>query len=179
MKPLVYKDAMKSHRKTLMIACLCAPLWALAQGEEVEKPAENPEVKLARELVQKYLTAVKGKKWAEAKKLLHPDTVKAIAERQKRLGREDHPMAPWYHEKASYYLKEFKISDAHPEVLGTVVVETSEDNFQVEEKGLAEGESASYLVGKKGGKWYVVDKKRGESFSGDSIKLGYKNYFDR
>ena len=28
-------------------------------------------------------------------------------------------------------------------------------------------------------KWYVVDKKRGESFSPASIKVGYKGYFDK
>jgi hypothetical protein len=161
---------------------------ALAQGttgpsepEEAKQApgAETPETKAAKELVTKYLTAVKAKKWPEAKKFLHPDTVKAIAERKKRLGKEDHPMAPWYLEKTAYYVKEFKVTDARASAAGTIVVETSEDNFQVEEKGLAEGEMATYLVGKKDGKWFVVDKKRGETFTSDSIKLGYKGYFDK
>lgn len=156
---------------------LLLPLLALGQAEAPAEE-ESPEVKAAKELVTKYLTAVKAKKWPEAKKLLHPNTLKSIAERKRRLGKEDHPMAPWYHEKVSYYLKEFKLTAARAATMGAVVVETSEDNFQVEEKGLAEGELASYLVGKKGGKRYLVDKKRGETFSDDSIKLGYKGYFD-
>ncbi|MFZ5469362.1 MAG: hypothetical protein ACOZIN_07980 [Myxococcota bacterium] len=168
---------MNAH--VLLSAGLLIPALVFAQGDVGEAGSPAPEVKAAQELVGKYLAAVKAKKWAEAKKFLHPDTVKAIAERKKRLGKEDHPMAPWYHEKASYYLKELKVTGARPAAVGTVVVETSEDNFQVEEKGLAEGEMASYLVGKKGGKWYLVDKKRGESFTDDSIKLGYKGYFDK
>jgi hypothetical protein len=161
---------------------------AFAQGTEgpgggstVEAMADanTPESKAARELVTRYLTAVKAKKWADAKKFLHPRTVEAIAERKKRLGKEDHPMAPWFHEKVDYFMKEFKVVAAQPAPLGTFVVETSEDNFQVEEKGLAEGEKGTYLVGKKDGKWFVVDKKRGESFTNDSIKLGYKGWFDK
>lgn len=162
--------------KTLAAACLLVSTIALA---EEPSPQEPPELALAQQLCTRYLEAVKAKKWAEAKKFLHPDTIKAIAERKRRLGREDHPMAPWYHEKASSYLKAFKVTGASMAVLGTVVVKTSEDNFQVEEKGMALGEEASYLLGKKGGKWYVVDKKRGESFTDDSIKLGYKGYFDK
>ncbi|MHB8872400.1 MAG: hypothetical protein ACYC8T_01815 [Myxococcaceae bacterium] len=177
---------MSGKVKFLLAACLVVPGLALAQGtnapadaeEAKEASADNPETKAAKELVIRYLTAVKAKKWADAKKLLHPNTVKAIAERKKRLGREDHPMAPWNFEKTSYFLKEFKVADARPGAAGTVVVETSEDNFQVEEKGMAEGEMATYLVGKKDGKWWMVDKKRGETFTSDSIKLGYKGYFD-
>ncbi len=161
--------------RAIAIACLLAPIAAV--GEEAA--SESADVKAARQLLTKYLDAVKAKKWAEAKKLLHPDTLKAIAERKKRLGQEDHPMAPWYHEKTSYYLKAYRLTDAREAANGTVVVETSEDNFMVEEKGLAEAEMASYLVGKKGGKWFVVDKKRQETFTDDSIKLGYKGWFDK
>jgi len=170
----------------LVAFLLAVPSLALAQGTNApadaevakEASADTPDTRAAKELVTKYLTAVKAKKWADAKKFLHPETLKAIAERKKRLGKEDHPMAPWYFEKLSYYLKDFKVSDARPGSAGTVVVETSEDNFQVEEKGMAEGEMATYLVGRKGGKWWVVDKKRGETFTSSSIKLGYKGYFD-
>jgi hypothetical protein len=38
---------------------------------------------------------------------------------------------------------------------------------------------ATYLVGKTGGKWVVVDKKRGVTFTDDSVKHGYKGYFDK
>lgn len=175
-------------RRLLFALVLASALPALAQGTEgpaaapTAAPAANsdtPEAKAAQELVTKYLTAVKAKKWADAKKLLHPRTLEAIAERKKRLGKEDHPMAPWFHEKTDYWMKDFKVAGASLAPLGTVVVEASEDNFQVQEKGLAPGEMATYLVGKQGGKWYVVDKKRGETFTKDSVKLGYKGWFDK
>ncbi len=166
-----------------LMACL-----AFAQGTEgpgaspaaaATANSDAPEAKEARDLVQKYLTAVKAKKWADAKKLLHPKTVEAIAERKKRMGKEDHPMAPWFHEKVDYFLKDFKIGAASLGALGTVMVEVTEDNFQIADKGMAEGEPSAYLVGKKDGKWFVVDKKRGEVFTKDSVKLGYKGWFDK
>ncbi len=138
----------------------------------------SPDAKAAQAQVTAYLQAVKAKKWADAKKFLHPDTVKVIAERKKRLGREDHPMAPWTYEKTEYYLKEFKVTSVKPGPVGTFFVETSEDNYQVEEKGIAEGDTATYLVGRKGGKWFVVDKKRNETFTPAAVKVGYKGYFD-
>jgi hypothetical protein len=172
----------------LLVASALFSSLAFAQGTEgpaatpsaaAAADSDAPEAKAAKELVTKYLTAVKAKKWADAKKLLHPKTVEAIAERKKRMGKEDHPMAPWYHEKVSYYLKEFKVGSASLAPLGTIVVETTEDNYQVEDKGMANGEVAAYLVGKKDGKWFVVDKKRGETFTKDSVKLGYKGWFDK
>jgi hypothetical protein len=153
-------------------------LSGLAFADEAAAP--SADVKGAQDLVTKYLTSVKAKKWADARKLLHPKTVESIAERKKRMGKEDHPMAPWYHEKVDYYLKEFKVGDARQgPTASTVIVGTSEDNFQVEDKGVAEGEKGAYLVGKKDGKWFVVDKKRGEDFTDDSIKIGYKGWFDK
>jgi hypothetical protein len=161
---------------------------ALAQGTEgpggdaPAGPIENldtPEAKAAKDLVTRYLTAVKGKKWAETKKFLHPQTLDAIAERKKRLGKEDHPMAPWFFEKTDHYLTGFKVVGAKAAPLGTIVVETREDNFRLEEKGTANDEMASYLVGRKEGKWLVVDKKRLESFPADSVKIGYKGWFDK
>lgn len=174
-------------RRLLIASALFAHL-ALAQGTEgpgaeaaraATADSDAPEAKEAKELVQKYLTAVKAKKWADAKKLLHPRTLEAIAERKKRMGKEDHPMAPWFHEKADSWLKDFKVAAASMAALGTVMVEVTEDNFQVADKGVAEGEKAAYLVGKKDGKWFVVDKKRGEVFTRDSVKLGYKGWFDK
>lgn len=174
--------------RRLLLASAFLSSLALAQGTEGPAAAtaaaatadsDAPEAKEAKALVTKYLAAVKARKWADAKKLLHPRTLEAIAERKKRMGKEDHPMAPWYHEKVDYWLKDFKVGAASLAPLGTVMVETTEDNFQVEEKGLAEGETGAYLVGKKDGKWYVVDKKRGEVFTKDSVKLGYKGWFDK
>ncbi|MBL8920777.1 MAG: hypothetical protein JNJ54_18075 [Myxococcaceae bacterium] len=164
-------------KKFAMLVALSLSSVALA---DEAAPAEAPELKAAKDLATKYLTAVKAKKWADAKKLLHPKTLESIAERKKRMGKEDHPMAPWYHEKVDYYLKDFKVVGGRPgPTESSFVIEASEDNFQVEDKGIAEGEKSTYLVGKKDGKWYLVDKKRGEDFTNDSIKLGYKGWFDK
>ncbi len=142
--------------------------------------SESAELKAGKELLTKYLTAVKARKWADARKLLHPKTIDSIAERKKRMGKEDHPMAPSFHEKVDYYLKDFKVVAARQgPTASTIVVDATEDNFQVEDKGIAEGEKAAYLLGKKDGKWFVVDKKRGEDFTNDSIKIGYKGWFDK
>lgn len=154
-----------------ILAALCVALPASAD--------ESPEAAAASELVGRYLKKVQEKKWADALKLVHPGTLKAIAERKKRLGREDHPMAPKTFEKTEFYLKAFKLGEVKPSASGTFVVEVSEDNFQVQEKGDSYGDAATYLVGKLDGKWYVVDKKRNESFTKDSIKYGYKGFFDK
>jgi len=138
------------------------------------------EVEQARGLATQYLQLVKTKKWAEAKKLVHPKTIDVIAERKKRMGTEDHPLAPQTYEKTESYLKEFKVTGVKPGPQGTYVVEASEDDYQVQEKGVSEGDAASYLVGRYQGKWYVVDKKRGgEAFTKDAVRYGYKGYFDK
>src|SRR4051812_10256611 len=102
--------------RSLLSASLAASLLvAPAAFAEDKAPADHAqaeqtaESKAAEELVTKYLNAVKAKKWADAKKLVHPKTIAAIAERKKRLGREDHPMSPQTFEKTDSYLKEFKI----------------------------------------------------------------------
>ena len=173
-------------RRVLLALSFLFSLPAWSQGTEApaeaprpEATADGPEAKAAKDLVTKYLTAIKAKKWADAKKFIHPQTIVVIADHKKRLGKEDHSMAPWAAEKTEYYLKEFKVTGARLAPLGTVIVETSEDNFQVEEKGLAIGDLASYLVGTRDKKLYVVDKKRGEGFPVESIKIGYKGYFDK
>jgi len=172
----------------VLLASLFLSQWALAQGTEgplgaapaaATVDSDSPEAKEAKALLQKYLTAVKAKKWTDAKKWLHPQTLAAIAERKKRMGKEDHPMAPWFHEKVNYWLKDFKLGPASPVALGAYMAETQEDNYQVADKGVAEGEPAAYLLGKKDGKWFVVDKKRNEVFSASSVKLGYKGWFDK
>jgi hypothetical protein len=166
-------------RSSLLPATLVLTAVVLWTPLALAQEAGAPEAQAAQDLVTRYLTAVKGKKWADAKKLIHPKTVMSIAERKKRLGKEDHPMAPWALEKTDSYLTQFKVQKTVPGVQGTFVVETLEDNFQVQEKGVAEGEMASYLVGRSSGQWYVVDKKRQETFNPTSIKIGYKGYFDK
>jgi len=175
--------------KRILLAVLVSlfPLAALAQGttgpgsDQEQAPvadSDSANAKAAKEVLTRYLDLVKAKKWAPARKMVHPNTLKVIAERKKRMGNEDHPMAPAYQAKESYWLKDYKILGASDAYGGTVTVVVSEDNFQVEVKGVAEGERSTYLLGKKDGKWWVVDKKRNSSYSKDSIKLGYKGWFD-
>ena len=154
----------------------CLMLFSnVAGAQAVER---EPDIAQAEVVLLRYLRAVQARKWPEAKKYIHPDTLKVIAERKRRLGEEDHPLAPWYQEKGAYVMKAFVVVSAQAAILGTVLVETQEDNFQIVEKGMAEAEMASYLMGRKQGRWYVVDKKRGERFSSDSIRWGYRKYLD-
>lgn len=172
-----------------IVLCCAVLVCSLAVAQGTEAPAEEavakgavatgPEADAAKDLVAKYLAAVKAKKWADAKKMVHPQTITAIAERKKRLGKEDHPMSPQAYEKTEFYLKDFKVKGVTRGSAGTFIVETAEDNFQVQEKGMVDGEMATYLVGKKDGKLWIADKKRGETFTSDSVKLGYKGYFDK
>jgi hypothetical protein len=164
-------------------ALLSLPVLAQTEvpGTEVAAKLEqldSPEANAAKDVLSKYLAAVKAKKWAEAKKFVHPSALKAAEERKKRLGREDHPMAPQGVEKTDHYLTDFKIVGARVGPLGTIVLETREDNFQVAEKGLSQADMAAYLLGRKDGTWVVADKKRGETFPDASVKLAYKGYFD-
>ena len=87
-------------------------------------------------------------------------------------------MSPWHYEKQFYYLKAYRIA-ATRFASGAFVVDVLEDNYQVPEQALIQGEPAAYLIGKFRGKWYVVDKKRGETFSDASVKVGYPSYFDK
>jgi hypothetical protein len=176
-----------NFRSLILLVSLALPAVALAQVDlSAERPAEKKPAltevpdgaRPAYEVLTRYLDAVKGKKWAEVRKLTHPRTLKAIDERKKRLGDERHPMAPWFYEKTEQFLKEYRVVEAKSAPEGTWVFETSEDNFQVQEKGMAENDMATYLVGKVGGKWMVADKKRAVTFTNDSVRFGYKGYFD-
>ncbi len=165
-------------RALVFLALWFAPALAFAQDAGAAVAAEeSARVAEAKKVLTQYLSAVKGKKWADAKKLTHPSTLKVIEERKRRLKQEDHGMSPWGQLNV-HYLREFRITGAREAEQGTVVVETSEDHYQVEEKGVVEDEMAAYLLGKKGGKWLVVDKKRQQTFAPGSIRLGYKDYFD-
>jgi len=141
--------------------------------------AEKQDVSEATEVLTQYLDLVKAKKWDKVRTLTHPRTLAAIANAKKRLGAERHSMAPWFWAKDSFYLSRYKISDVSPAVDGTVVAITLEDSFQVQEKGELAGEKAAYLLGRSGGRWYVVDKKsEADGFTKDAIKYGYPKYFD-
>jgi hypothetical protein len=156
-----------------------------ARGQDASVPGatkvrEPPGVKEARvveSMLTWYLNAVQGKRWTQSKQVVHPKTLAVIAQRKKRLGREEHPLAPWYYEN-TYYLKAYHIAGAR--YLGAAfVVDVLEDNYEVASKAVAQREPAAYLVGKFHGKWYVVDKKRGETFNEEAVKLGYPDYFDK
>ena len=78
-----------SHPSRALVAVfLLASAAAFAQGTTAppessaakEAGAQTPETQAAKDLVTKYLTAVKAKKWADAKKLLHPDTLKYLVQ---------------------------------------------------------------------------------------------------
>ena len=171
---------MKMHLPLAVAVGAALPLSALALDAGValqhgSQKSGAAEMKIVHALLTRYLDAVKGKHWAEAKQLLHPKTLAVIAEQQ-RLGHEEHPMAPSHHEK-EYYLKAYRIVGTRF-AASAFVVDVAEDNYQVAERAVLKDQPAAYLVGKYRGKWYVVDKKRGESFSHDSIKLGYPGYFD-
>ena len=89
-------------------------------------------------------------------------------------------MAPWYWAKEDFLLTDWKVKAVEKAALGTVVVETLEDTYRVEEDGFANGDDASDIVGKYQGKWYVVDRHGGGGgFSETAIKVGLKGYFDR
>jgi hypothetical protein len=169
---------MKVGMYAFVVAAALASGAAPGQGDtgKVEIP---PASKPAAEVLTRYLDLVKAKKWAEAKKLIHPKTLDAIEERKKRLGNEDHPMAPWYYAKEQSRLEAYRLTGAREGPGGTWIFETSEDNYQIQEQGMAEGDTAAYLVGRVNGRWMVADKKRGMSFTDDSVKYGYKGYFDK
>jgi hypothetical protein len=158
-----------------------APKHEAAESDDEEK-APTPKLDQAsmdeaKATLVKYLDAVK--KWKEARELTHPLTLKRIEETKKRLGEERHSMAPWYWAKSNFYLTHYKIEGVDPAAHGSVVVKTSEDSFQIQEKGEYQGEKAAYLIGKQNGRWYVIDKKsEADGFTDDSLKYGYPGYFD-
>ncbi len=133
----------------------------------------------AKSTLVTYLDAVKAKKWKEVRALTHPKTLETIAQVKRRLGEERHSMAPWYWAKDNFYLKAFTVQKVTPAVHGTVVVDTSEDSYQIQEGGDYTGEKAAYLLGQFHGRWYVVDKmSEGDTFTADTLKYGYPGYFD-
>lgn len=126
-----------------------------------------------------YLDAWKKKNWAEVRKLIHPMTVEKIAVAKKNIGEERHAMAPWYWADKVYLLTDWKLQNAKDAYGGTVEINTMEASYRVEEDGFEEGEPASYLVGKKDGKWYVAERRAGGGgFNENSIRVGMKGYFD-
>jgi len=171
---------MRMHLPLAVAVGAALPLCAWAQdagvaAKHVSDKSGAAETKIVQALLTRYLDAVKAKQWHEAKQLVHPKTLAVMADQEKRLGREQHPMAPSHHE-GEYYLKAYQIVGTRF-AAGAFVLAVAEDNYHVAESAVVQ-EQAAYLVGKYRGKWYVVDKKRGESFTDESIKVGYPGYFD-
>lgn len=133
----------------------------------------------ACKVIGDYLDLWKQQKWAEVKKLIHPKTQEKIANIKKMVGEERHSMAPWYWAKETYLLTEWKIENVENAAQGTVVINTTENSYRVEEDGISEADPASYLAGKYKGKWYVVDRRGGGGgFDKNAIEIGMKGYFD-
>lgn len=173
-------------RWLIAIAVLAAGPAVLAEEagkEPVEKregsaASDEPMIAAAKKLLVQYLDLVKKKKWADARKLVHPKTIEQVADIKKRTHSERHAMEPHYWEKCCFYLKNYIIDTADRAIHETVVINVKEDNWQVEEKGLTPAEPASYLLGVHKGKWYVTDKMQNAQFNEDGIKIGHKGYFD-
>lgn len=126
-----------------------------------------------------YLDSWKEQKWGQVRPHIHPMTLEKIATAKKNMGEERHAMAPWYWAKEFYILNDWEIESIRPAYGGTIEINTTEIVFQVLEDGFVEGEPASYLVGKKDGRWYVADRRAGGGgFTEDSIRIGMKGFFD-
>lgn len=146
--------------------------------EENCKDLEGDKLEGCR-IVGQYLDLWKQQKWGEAKKLIHPRTIETIARTKKNIGMERHGMAPWYWAKEDFLLTDWKVQSVETAALGTVIVNTVEDTYRVEEDGFASGDESSYIAGKYEGKWYVADRHGGGGgFSETAIKVGMKGYFD-
>lgn len=125
-----------------------------------------------------YLDASKTKKWNDVRKLTHPKTLERIANIKKNVGEERHSMAPWYWADHTYLLNDWKLENLESAAQGTFVIEISERTYQVAEDGFAEWEPASFLVGRKDGKWYVTDRRSGGGGFTETAIQNMKDYFD-
>ncbi|MBS2029418.1 MAG: hypothetical protein JST54_16065 [Deltaproteobacteria bacterium] len=149
-----------------------------------DKPAaaassDDADTAAAKKVLTDYLDLLVKKKWDPAKKDVHPKTLELIAGIKKRLGKEQHEMAPQYWAKDDFYLKSYTIDGSAKHMYGTISFDVKAKNYRVQEKGEdADAEPTSYLLGKKDGKWLVTDKKTNGSFEDKSIKFDYKGYFD-
>jgi hypothetical protein len=146
--------------------------------EENCKDLEGDKAEACK-VIGQYLDLWKKQKWDDLRKLIHPKTLETIARTKKNIGMERHSMAPWYWAKEDFLLTDWKVQSVETAALGTIVVNTVEDSYRVEEDGFASGDEASYIAGKYNGKWYVADRHGGGGgFSDTAIKVGLKGFFD-
>ncbi len=182
-------------RRMLFVAlCALAVPAAAAEPAAPAAPATeakpDADVEAAKAVLKQYLDtlikAAEGRKptpaqvsgkLAGAKKFIHPKTLELIATQEKNKV-VTNALAVWHWAEADYWLKEFELGDLKTSVLGTVVAETREKNWRVEEQGEdGEWELDSYLLAPVKGKWLIIDKRRNETFTEKAIKIGYKEYF--
>jgi hypothetical protein len=154
-----------------------------------EKP--DPDFDAAKAVLKQYLDATLkaaegrnptpaqvSQKLAAVSKFIHPKTLALIADQEKRKV-VTNALAVWHWAKADYWLKAVEVGEARKGPFGSIIVETQEKNWRVEEKGEdGEFEPASYLLAPVKGRWLIVDKRRNESFTDRAIKLGYRDYFE-
>jgi hypothetical protein len=141
--------------------------------------ATPPEAADAKKVLGDYLEQVKKKKYDAAKKLVHPKTLELIATQKKKSPNFQNPMDPAAWAKADFYLTDFTIGDPAGLPLGTIQFSVKELNYRVQEKGVdGDPETNTYLLGKSGGRWLVVDKRNNNTFDAKSVKRDYKGYFD-
>jgi len=146
---------------------------------EAQCKAYEGDVLEACKVLGAYLDRWKEQKWGQVRQYIHPMTLERIATAKKNVGEERHPMAPWYWAKEVYILHDWQIESVREAHGGTIEFNTVETTYRVEEDGFEEGGQASYLVGKKGGRWYVADRRGGGGgFNEDSIRVGMKDFFD-
>ncbi len=153
-----------------------------AFAEGADKGADDkssPEITEAQKVLTGYLDQIVKKKWDAAKKYVHPKTNDLIAAQKKKNPKYQNPMDPAAWAKDDFWLKSYKIDGAEPRAAGTVQFTIKETNYRVQEKGEdSDPETNTYLLGKSGGKWVVVDKHNNNTFDDKTIKLSYKGYFD-
>lgn len=153
-----------------------APSSDSAPAGAAEAPPDAAEAKKA---LAGYLEQVKKKKYDAANKLVHPKTLELIATQKKKSPNFQSPMDPAAWAKTDFYLSDFTIGDPAALPLGTVQFSVKELNYRVQEKGVdGDPETNSYLLGKSGGKWLVVDKRNNNTFDPKSVKRDYKGFFD-
>jgi hypothetical protein len=180
------------RRLMLAVALVALPLTAQAADAPADAEKPDPEIEGAKAVLKGYLDglvkAAEGKKpkpadvakklAATAKKSIHPKTLELIAAQEKK-NLVTNALAVWVHAKEDYWLMEYTMEEARQAALGAIVIEAKEKNWRVAEGGEdGDPEPTSYLLGKTGAKWLVIDKRRNEAFTNDGIKAGYREYFE-
>ena len=173
----------------MMIAAMVLMAAATAADTAMEKDTdsgvqamineETPDVFLAKATLQQYLSRVVRKDWDGTKRLTHPKAMSVIAAMKKRIGSEQHNMAPWANKQVQ--LKTFRFTNAKEIGPGVVLVQVGEDTYRTEEQGMSVDDAAVYLLFKGRGGFLVGDKKAGVELgdvSPDSVRIGYPGYVD-